>query len=59
VPGMEAQGWPHRAEGEKEDAPSQPYVTASSRASARLVAVPLSMVPPFSFEGCDVEEVRE
>jgi hypothetical protein len=61
VPGMAAQwrGWPHRAGGDREDAPRQPYVTASSRASAELVAVPLSRMSPSSFEGHDVEEVRE
>jgi hypothetical protein len=31
----------------------------SSRVTAELVAAPLSMVSPSSFEGYDVEEVRE
>jgi hypothetical protein len=35
------------------------YVTASSWAGVELVAVPLSRVSPSSFEGRDVEEVRE
>jgi hypothetical protein len=61
VPGMAAQwrGWPHRVGGDREDAPRQPYVTASSRASAELMVVPLLRVPPSSLEGRDVEEVQE
>jgi hypothetical protein len=34
-------------------------VTAPSWVGARQMAVPLSRVPPSSFEGCDVEVVRE
>jgi hypothetical protein len=42
-----------------EDALRRPYVTVSSWAGAELVVVRLSRVPSSSFEGCDVEEVRE
>jgi hypothetical protein len=61
VPGMMAQwrGWPDRTGGDGEDALRRSYVTTLSRASAELVAVPLLRVPPSSFEGRDVEEVRE
>jgi hypothetical protein len=34
-------------------------VTAPSWAGARQMVIPLSRVPPSSFEGCDVEAVRE
>jgi hypothetical protein len=61
VPRMMAQwrGWPHRTGGDGEDALCRPYVTASSWASAELVAALLSRVPPSSFEGREVEEVPE
>jgi hypothetical protein len=34
-------------------------VTTPSRGGAGLTFVPLSRVPPSSFEGCDVESVQE
>jgi hypothetical protein len=34
-------------------------ITAPSCAGAGLTSVPLTRVPPSSFEGCDVEAVRE
>jgi hypothetical protein len=61
VLGMVAQwrGWPHRTGGDREDLLHRPYVTASSWAGVELVVVPLSRVPSSSFEGRDMEEVRE
>jgi hypothetical protein len=61
VPGMVAQqrGWPHRAGGDGGDVLHWSGVTASSRAGAGLMSVPLSRVPPSSFEGCDVEAIPE
>jgi hypothetical protein len=61
VPRMVAQrrGWPHRAKGDRGDALHHPHVTTSSWAGAELVVVCFSRVPPSSFEGCGVEEVRE
>jgi hypothetical protein len=56
---LQCLGWPHRAGGDREDAPRRLYVMVSSRVTAELVAAPLSMVSPSSFEGYDVEEVRE
>jgi hypothetical protein len=52
-------GWPHRAGGDRGDVPRRPYVTTSSPVGAEQVTVPLSRVPPSSFEGGGVEEVRE
>jgi hypothetical protein len=61
VLGMVAQwrGWPHRTRGDREDLLRRPYVRASSLAGTELVVIPLSRVPSSSFEGCDMEEVRE
>jgi hypothetical protein len=51
--------WPHRAEGDGGDALHHPHITASSWAGTELVVVHFSRVSPSSFEGCDVEVVRE
>jgi hypothetical protein len=61
VPGMAAQWrrWPHKAGNNRGDAPCWPDITASSQAGAEWAPVRLSRVPPPSFEGCDVEAVRE
>jgi hypothetical protein len=61
VPEMVAQrrGWPHRAGGDGGDVLHWSDVTALSRAGAGLTSVPLSRVPPPSFEGCDVEAIQE
>jgi hypothetical protein len=61
VPGMVAQrrGWPYRAGGDGRDALHWSGVTVPSCAGEGLTSVPLSRVPPSSFEGCDVEAVRE
>jgi hypothetical protein len=52
-------GWPHRAESDGGDALRWSDVTAPSWAGAGQMVVPLSSVPSSSFEGCDVEAVRE
>jgi hypothetical protein len=52
-------GWPHRADGDGGDAFHWSDVTASSRAGAGWASIPLSRVPPSSFEGCGVQAVRE
>jgi hypothetical protein len=61
VPEMAVQwrGWPHRAGGDGGDVLRRPYITVSSQVGVELVVIPLSVVPPSSFEGRDVEEVRE
>jgi hypothetical protein len=58
---VEAQrrGWLHRTGCDGEDVLHWPYVTTSSWAGVELVDVPPSRVPSSSFEGRDVEEVRE
>jgi hypothetical protein len=61
MPGMAAQwwGWPHRAESDGGDVLRWFDVTAPSWVGARQMAILLSKVSPSSFEGCDVEAVRE
>jgi hypothetical protein len=44
-------GWPHRADGDRGDAPHWSDVTVSSRAGARQAFVPFSRVLASSFEG--------
>jgi hypothetical protein len=52
-------GWPHRARSDEGDALRWSDVTAPSWAGAGQMAVPLSRVPPSSFEGCDMGAVQE
>jgi hypothetical protein len=61
VPGRAAQwrGWPHRAGSDRGDVLRWPDVTVPSWAGVGYLVVPLLRVPPSSFEGCDVEAVRE
>jgi hypothetical protein len=61
MPGMVAQwrGWPHRAASDGGDVLCWSDITAPSWAGARQMVVPLSRVPPSSFEGCDMEAARE
>jgi hypothetical protein len=49
--GMECPGWRHRADDDGGVTPHWFGVTASSREGAIQVSVPLSRVPPSSFEG--------
>jgi hypothetical protein len=48
---LQCPGFPHRADGDGGDAHHWFDDTASSRAGARQVSVPLSRVPPSSFDG--------
>jgi hypothetical protein len=61
VPGLAAQqqGWSHRTRGDGGDAFHHPHVTVPSWVDAELVDVHLLKVSSSSFEGCNVEEVRE
>jgi hypothetical protein len=49
--GLQCPGWWHRSDGDKGNAPHWFDVTASSREGAIQASVPLSRVPPSSFEG--------
>jgi hypothetical protein len=49
--GLQCPGWRHRADGDGGDTPHWFDVTTSSREGAIRASVPLSRVPPSSFEG--------
>jgi hypothetical protein len=53
VPGMESRwrGWPHRIDGDGGDLPHWSDVTVLSWVRVEQTSVPLSGVPPSSFEG--------
>jgi hypothetical protein len=51
--GLQCPGWRHRADGDGGDTPHWFDVTTSSREGAIRASVPLSRVPPSSFEGAE------